>query len=47
MTAKEFVAICEEHCVAPAIALENTEVARALLGAKDPELVSKALRENF
>ena len=44
MTQNQFAALCEEHLVAPAIALENPAVRNALK-ARDDEAVIRALEE--
>lgn len=46
MTQNEFVALCREMLIAPAIALECEAVVKALK-TKDPKAVRKALEENF
>ena len=46
MTIGRFVALCNEHTVAPAVALENDEL-RAALAEKDDAEVERILREEF
>jgi hypothetical protein len=46
MTQNQFVALCEQHLVDPAIALENENVVKALNDRNDQE-VERLLTEEF
>jgi len=46
MTKFEFVTLCNENLIYPAIALENNNIVKALKN-KDDELVKKLILEEF
>lgn len=46
MTVSEFIALCLEHDVDPAIAIEDEHVAYGLM-TRDDEAVKEAMKRNF
>lgn len=47
LTPDEFVALCEQHCVLPEVALESEAVRQALQEGKSAEEISEILAEEF
>jgi hypothetical protein len=46
MTQLEFIALCEEHCIDPGLAIENDNI-RSALTDRDDDLTRQLLTDEF